>query len=231
MNRQDKAVTLPVMGSGTEFLLRMVDALPDDALAGPSPLPGWTRAHVIGHVARNAEALVRLATWARTGVETPMYADPQQRGADIESSSRHPVAVLRAELVDTAEALDSALAALDDHTWTAEIRSAQGRAIPAAELPWMRCREVWLHAVDLDAGATTDELPAEMIDGLLDDVTGWMSGRDDCPPATLAPTDRNHTWHLGGGGHDVRASAAELVAWLTGRTPPQENLPLLPRWL
>lgn len=73
MDRQDKSVTLPWMGAGTEFLLRAVGALPDDALADPSRLPGWTRAHVVGHLARNADALTRLATWARTGVETPMY--------------------------------------------------------------------------------------------------------------------------------------------------------------
>ena len=72
MMRQDVSVTLPWMGAGTEFLLRAVGALPDDALALPSRLPGWTRAHVVAHVARNAEALGRLARWAATGVETPM---------------------------------------------------------------------------------------------------------------------------------------------------------------
>ena len=47
--------------------------VPED-FAGPSLLPGWTRAHVLAHVAGNADALVNLLTWARTGEETPMYA-------------------------------------------------------------------------------------------------------------------------------------------------------------
>jgi hypothetical protein len=39
---------------------------------------------------------------------------------------------------------------------------------PAAEISWMRVREVWLHAVDLDVGAYMADLPAEVINALLD---------------------------------------------------------------
>lgn len=253
MNRQDVAVTLPLMGAGTEFLDSAVDALPDDALRAPSALPGWSRAHVVAHVARNAEALTRLATWARTGVETPMYADREQRAAEIESSARAPAETLRAELTRTARALDAAVAALDDESWRAPVRSALGRAIPAAEVPWMRIREVWLHAVDLDAGAALTDLPPEVVDALLDDVTGTLSARDGCPAARLAPTDRERTWTLGqdsdsdsdsdaGAGSDsgaveVRGEAAYVMGWLVGRSDTAEltavggALPAVPRWL
>lgn len=234
---RDVRRTLPWMGAGTEFLVQAVDALPDDALRAPSALPGWTRAHVVAHVARNAEALVRLATWARTGVETPMYAGPEQRNADIEETSRHPAEVLRRELATTAEDLDAALAALDATTWEAVVRSAQGRAIPATEVPWMRVREVWLHAVDLGSGATTADLPPDVVDALLDDVTAALSGRDGCPDATLTPTDRSRSWPLAGGGVQVHGPASTVLAWLTGRgdgavlTPVGGPLPAPPRWL
>lgn len=235
MNRRDVDQTLPWMGAGTEFVLRAVDALPDDALAAPSTLPGWTRAHVVGHLARNAEALTRLARWARTGVETPMYADPEQRAKDIESSALGSVATLRGELVSTAAELDSAIAALDADGWSAEVRSALGRAIPATEVPWMRVREVWLHAVDLDCGASTADLPEGVVDTLLDDVTGALSAKDGCPAALLAPTDREQTWTLGaGGGPEVRGEAAEIIAWLTGRSDGAAltgDLPTPPRWI
>jgi maleylpyruvate isomerase len=228
--------TMPWMGAGTEFVLRMVDGLPDDALAAPSALPGWTRAHVVGHLARNAEALTRLATWARTGVETPMYTDAQQRAQDIESSALAPVATLRAELLSTAAELDSALAALDPTTWQAGVRSALGRAIPATEIPWMRVREVWLHAVDLDAGASVADIPPGVVDALLDDATGVLSARDGCPPALLAPTDRQVTWTLGPGaaGKPVQGAAADVLAWLIGRSDGaglSGDLPSPPRWL
>ena len=37
-----------------------------EAFRAPSALPGWTRAHVLTHLARNADAMVNLLTWART---------------------------------------------------------------------------------------------------------------------------------------------------------------------
>ena len=71
------------------------------------------------------------------------------RAAEIDSSSVLPPDVLREQLKSTAAELEAALAALDSATWQTEVKSALGRTIPAAEIPWMRVREVWLHAVDL----------------------------------------------------------------------------------
>ena len=220
MDRRDPDRTLPLMGAGTEFVIRLVGALPDDALRRPSALPGWTRAHVVAHLARNAEALTRLATWARTGVETPMYPSREARAADIESSADAPDQTLRDELVSTAEDLDAAFAALDATTWRNTVRSALERPLPAVEVPWMRIREVWLHAVDLDAGATLADLPPEVVDALLDDATGMLTTRDGCPAALLRPTDRERDWTLGPAPHLVELSgtAADLLGWLIGRT-------------
>jgi maleylpyruvate isomerase len=245
VDRRDTAVTLPWMGAGTELLARAVNALPDDALRAPSALPGWTRAHVVAHVARNAEALTRLATWARTGVETPMYPSREHRAAEIESSAQAPADVLRDELATTAEALDGALAALDETTWQAQVRSALGRPIPAAEIPWMRVREVWLHAVDLDAGVSVSDIAPDVVDTLLDDSTGMLSAADGCPSAVLAPTDRDRTWTLGPASDEplrLRGEAAQVLGWLVGRcggegvealaadgTP--AAVPAPPRWL
>jgi maleylpyruvate isomerase len=231
-DRHALALTLPWMRAGTDLVLAVADRLTDDELRAPSALPGWTRAHVIGHLARNAEALGRLAAWARTGVPSPMYADREQRAAEIESSAALPPAVLRQELKSTASGLDDALAALDTSAWRAEVRSALGRTIPAAEIPWMRVREVWLHAVDLDAGAAVADLPAGVIDTLLDDVTAALSSRPACPSAYLVPTDRDRTWRLGADADDTRltAPAANLLAWATGRAD-DPTRPPLPPWL
>ncbi|WP_328346419.1 maleylpyruvate isomerase family mycothiol-dependent enzyme [Streptomyces violaceus] len=233
-DRHDLTVTLPWMREGTALLLGVSDGLTDADLSTPSTLPGWTRAHVIGHVARNAEALGRLAAWARTGVPTPMYADREQRAAEIESSAALPPAVLRQDLTSTAAGLENALEALDPTTWRAEVKSALGRAIPAAEIPWMRVREVWLHAVDLAAGATFADLPAGLVDTLLDDVTGTLSTRPHCPAVRLAPTDREAGWRLGSATAEApttaEAPAADLLAWVTGRGVPAAAV-ALPSWL
>jgi maleylpyruvate isomerase len=245
VDRRDTAQTLPWMGAGTELLIRAVDALPDDALRAPSALPGWSRAHVVAHVARNAEALTRLATWARTGIETPMYPSREHRAAEIESSAQAPTDVLRTELTTTAADLDAVLAALDDTTWQSEVRSALGRPIPAAEIPWMRVREVWLHAVDLDAGVCVADLAPGVVDSLLDDSTGTLSAAEGCPAAVLAPTDRDRTWTLGPASADrlqVRGEAARVLGWLVGRTGSDDveavaadgtptAVPAPPRWL
>jgi maleylpyruvate isomerase len=228
-----------------------VDRLADDQLREPSRLPGWTRAHVVGHLARNAEALTRLATWARTGVETPMYASRERRNADIEASAQLPAQRLRAELVDTATALDSAFDQLDDSAWRAAVRNAQAKIIPATALPWMRVREVWLHAVDLDAGPRMADLPAGLLDALLTEVTEALSDDPDCPAAVLEPVDRERVWRLGPqdgpeegpqqGPVIVRGTAADLTGWLVGRTGAaglsargtdgEVPVPHVPRWL
>lgn len=228
------ATTLGWMREGERFVAGTAEALSDEALREPSALPGWTRAHVVAHLARNAEALGRLAAWARTGVETPMYTGPEQRNADIEASATLPAATLRAELVMTARALDAALAAFDDATWRAPVRSAQGKDIPAAEIPWMRAKEVWLHAVDLGAPLT---LPEGMAGVLLDDVTGVLSGREGCPSLLLrAPVGE---WRLGPDEPTavLEGSAPALAGWLTGRTRGADltcstgAVPAAPRWL
>jgi maleylpyruvate isomerase len=230
-DRHDVTATVPWMREGTARLLAAVDKLDDADLREPSTLPGWSRAHVIGHLARNAEALVRLATWAQTGIETPMYADREQRAAEIEQSAALPARTLREQLADTAAALDTALARLTAAQWEADVRSALGRAIPAAELPWMRIREVWLHAVDLNTDARMDDVPAEVVDLLLDDVTTALSAKDDCPARRLTPTDRDRTWPLGGPATTaVSGTAADLAGWLTGRIAAPDR-PALPRWL
>jgi maleylpyruvate isomerase len=236
--RHDLAVTLPWMRQGTEQLIACASRLTADQLQAPSRLPGWRRAHVVGHVARNAEALTRLATWARTGVENPMYPGPEQRAADIEASAGRPAEVLRSDLVTTAAALGDALAMVNGDTWAATVRSAQGRDIPAAEIPWMRIREVWIHAVDLGAGAALGDLPGGVVDLLLDDVTDARSGEKDCPSVVLRPSDRDREWRLGPGTvsavASITAPAADLAGWLTGRVAAAALpgvVPVLPRWL
>lgn len=228
------------MRRGTELFVRLVEALSDDALREPSALPDWSRAHVIAHLARNAEALTRLASWARTGIETPMYASREQRAVEIETSAKAPAGTLRQELVGTADALEAALGNLDGDAWQAQVRSALGRPLPAAEVPWMRVREVWLHAVDLDAGATVADLLPDVVDALLDDAGAFLSAKADCPAARLAPTDRDRIWVLGArdGAVEVCGRAADVLGWLIGRTGDERlttadgsPVPVPPRWL
>ena len=239
MNRHDHRRTRSWARTGTDFFLQHLDRLSDADLARPSLLPGWSRAHVAGHLARNADALRRLVTWAQTGIETPMYRDAAQRRDEIEQSVRLAPPQLRDDIRAAAQRLDEALSALDDEQWTAQVRSAKGRLIPATEIPWMRVREVWLHAIDLDAGASLHDLPPDVTDCLLDDVVGSFTGRDGMPALVLRPTDRDRIWEVTAGGRptEVRGPAAAVLGWLVGRSDGQDldavdaALPSVPAWL
>jgi hypothetical protein len=65
---------LDEMAAVTDRLLESVDRMSPEAVQGPSLMPGWTRGHVLTHVARNADAITNLVLAARTGDGRPMYA-------------------------------------------------------------------------------------------------------------------------------------------------------------
>jgi maleylpyruvate isomerase len=126
------------VAQGTAIFFGALATLPDDLLERPTALDGWSGRHLLAHVAANADALVNLAHWARTGEERPMYSSPAQRDADIEAGARRPAAELRAWAAQAAETLDARLAELDEQQWNHEVRTAQGRTVSAEEVPWMR---------------------------------------------------------------------------------------------
>ena len=230
-----------LVAAGTALFQRALNAVDDTALAAPTALAGWTRAHVVAHVAANAEALVNLATWARTGVETPMYASPEQRNDDIETGAQLPAARLREWFGSSAASLDTALEALTSEEWTSPVRTAQGRTVPATEVPWMRTREVMIHAVDLDAGVGFDDLPAEFLAEALAEATAKRSASGGGPALELVTTDEGaprQSWSVAGAGEavHVRGPLAQLAAYVTGRhsehlTTDSPAVPVLPPWL
>jgi maleylpyruvate isomerase len=165
-----------------------VAALTDAELSQPSGLPGWDRRHVVAHVACNADALVNLMDWAATGVETPMYASGEQRAAEIEEWAGQPAGQLRGHLRATDDRLARAFGAFPDDRWQATVRTARGRLVPAAEVPWMRAREVWVHAVDLGNGATLADMPTAVVEALVRDAVTGFAARDGVPPLELTPT-------------------------------------------
>jgi hypothetical protein len=61
------------------MVMATVASLADDELSKPTKCEGWTRAHLIAHLARGADAMTNLATWAVTGQETPAYESREKR--------------------------------------------------------------------------------------------------------------------------------------------------------
>jgi len=224
------------MRHGTALFASQMD-LGDSALSQPSALPGWTRKHVTAHVAANADALGNLVRWAATGEPTPMYASPADRAASIERGSQLPARDLTVWLRRSADALEEAMTALSARQWQASVVTAQGRTVPATEVPWMRSREVYVHAVDLATGVSFTGLPAGFLVALCDDVAGKRS-KEPGPALVLEAADTGGRWRLPGNGEAVTLAGplAEITAYLTGRanhltTIGGEAAPVLPPWL
>ena len=225
--------TLAWMNDGTERLLADLAGLPDEALTAPTALPGWTRRHLLAHLAANAGALRNLVYWARTGEERRMYASQQQRDADIAAGAARPAGELRAWVQSSAAALAADLDSLPGPAWEATVITAQGVTRTAEQIPWMRVREVYVHAVDLAAGTAFADLPADFLAALLDDVTARRSAGGG-PALAVAASDTGGRWEVAGSGAPVPVTAplAALAAWLTGRPAPSlANAPVLPPWL
>lgn len=218
------------LAAGTDYLNATVDALSGDDVGAESGLPGWRRSHVLAHLARNADALGNLLAWARTGEPTPMYRDPEQRAADILAGARQDPEALRADYRSTAQRLAAAIADMPGASWSAEVKTARGRPIPAAEVPWMRVREVWVHAVDLATGAKFDDFPPELLAALIDDAVYWVARAENCPAVLARGSGSGREWRFGERGREavVEKPLPRLAAWLTGREPGE---PQLPPWL
>src|SRR5215218_6996900 len=98
---------LDAVGEHTSRLLATADGLRD--VRAPSLCEGWTRAHVLSHVARNADGLAALVRAAVDGTGETMYASPEQRDADIDAGADRPVPELVADVRNSAEALAAQL--------------------------------------------------------------------------------------------------------------------------
>jgi maleylpyruvate isomerase len=217
---------------GEQHLATVLGRLTDEEFDTPSLLPGWTRATVLGHVAANADALVNLLTWARTGDETPMYASDEARDAGIAERAALAPDALRGEVLAATERLAGATLGMPAAAWSAQVRTLSGRAVPASEVPWMRCRESWVHAVDLDAGMGFPDIPEDVLAALVDDVFRMWDVHDRVPDLAVFAGDRE--W--GTGALAVAGTLPAVTAWLTGRSDGADlradgPLPSLPEWL
>jgi maleylpyruvate isomerase len=245
---------------GTAFFARKLNELSDAELDGDSLLPGWTRRHVTAHIGYNARAIARLIEWAGTGVETPMYASTSVRDHEINFGATLPPIALRHLFDHSAVHLNVEWRDLPAEAWHHKVKTAQGRIVPAEETVWMRTREVWVHAVDLDNGATFNDIPAPVLARLLADITGaWHTrGTDtglllnvtdqpaamtfgdteaETPTVISGPLGAITQWATGRGTHGVTATSTTATACTAGdaAAPPSDTdlpeVPAAPKWI
>lgn len=177
------------VSEATDALIETIESLPEGAQFEPSLCAGWTRGHVITHVARNAEGIGNLITWAVTGVETPMYPSLEVRNAAIEAGAGRSMKSLRDDVRNASTWLGlgaRSLSPKDDATELIMGDSTPGRA---SDLATRRLREVTFHHVDLLAGYGFADAPAEHVAYFLAREITTLAARSDAPPMILRTTD------------------------------------------
>ena len=144
----------------TQRLLGTARVLAEPDLRQPSLLPGWTRAHVLAHLARGADAIRNLLIGARSGRSRPAYASGESREADIQHGARLKAKELMADVAGSAMAFRIITRQLPDEAWQFPVRILDSAPFPAARLLTRRLVEVELHHCDLGAGYGPDDWPA-----------------------------------------------------------------------
>jgi maleylpyruvate isomerase len=207
----DHADDLASVHAATERLLHAVGALDNAAVTQSSRLPGWTRGHVLTHLARNADALVNVFEGR------PMYASAEARDGDIEAGAPRPLDEQLADLRTSAERFRAAAAVPADWSRTVELRN--GVTDSASRVPFRRWVEVELHHVDLGIGYELEDLPAEFTARETDFLAARFAGHPDVPPTRL--TDGTRAWRTGREADTpevtVTGPPADLLGWLAGR--------------
>ncbi|MGI8577776.1 MAG: maleylpyruvate isomerase family mycothiol-dependent enzyme [Nocardioidaceae bacterium] len=232
----DPAAQIDALSGSAESLEHTLAELTDEQVREPSLLPGWTRGHVLTHIARNADGLGNLVIWAKTGVETSMYVSREQRNADIEAGAGRSVTDLVADVRESQATLMTALADLTEQQWAATARAgSDNREFRATAIPWLRQMEVEVHHVDLNVDYTLAHWPEDFVEHLLSRAAADHSAHDGTPGFVLVASDNVGRWTVGPGGQEVTGPPPSLLGWLLGRTDgiglhSDEPLPQIGAW-
>jgi maleylpyruvate isomerase len=169
----------------TARLMVTVRGLTDEQVGEPSLLPGWTRGHVLTHIARAAEAHRNLLEAARTGADIPAYASQEARDTDIEKGASRPVAEHVADIERTAAVFRAAVDTVPEDAWATEVTILHLDPFPVRQVVLRKLVELELHHVDLDAGYRPADWPAtfeplklpEPMRSQAADRVSWFSAR------------------------------------------------------
>ncbi len=186
-----------------------VSGLTESDLAAPTALPGWTRGHVIAHVADGCRAFAELTEAALRGEIVSLFpGGVDERNERIEKLAVAPD--LPARLHDGIEPVEAAWSRAEPEDWHRPVRFRNG---DLAGTVFARWRETWIHLVDCAVGVTPADWPvpfaAHAIDFLLVRVP---------PGVALVATDTGRRWGPDDG-VQVTGAVRDLAAWVAGRSP------------
>lgn len=221
-DRPDQAVRAAI--SRLNDVLEEVD---EATVRAPSALPGWSRGHVLIHLAHFSQAMARQVNEALAGRLVDMYDGGRPaRDAAIEAGAGRPAPdLLEAVRTSTAGLLD-AWGNVGPTDWSRLIRHRDGTVADTVHNAW---REVEVHTVDLDLGPTSDQWSAAFCLHLLD----FLRPRTPDGVRLVLQAEETRWEHGTGEPRTLTGALTDLTAWMAGRTPAgpvRGDLPELKPW-
>jgi maleylpyruvate isomerase len=140
------------LDTATQRLIDEARLLAGGDLRAPSLLPGWSRAHVLAHLARGADATRSLLAGAAAGQHRPAYRSHADRDAAIDRTAAAGAEDLVDDLAGSATALRTVARQLPGQAWRYQVQGLGGGRFPASQLLVRRLTEVELHHCDLGIG-------------------------------------------------------------------------------
>jgi maleylpyruvate isomerase len=232
----DIATQLDRNATSTSRLLDSLVALDDRAVAAPSQLPGWNRAQVLTHLARNADGFTGMYAAARRGVVAHQYPGGLVgRVADIDAGRHRPAARLATDLRHSVGWLADEAGRLSAEEWEREGEVFAGR-VPLWETLIARRREVEVHHADLGVGYGPDDWPADFVSAELALAATALPSRLEPTAALRLVTTDGTVRDAAGPASDgaaptvVEGPPGQLLAWLLGRPTELADLPAIGPW-
>lgn len=199
---------IPEVAAGHARLADLTTGLTETEARGDSALPGWSRGHVLTHLADLARALTRQVEYALDGKQIDMYDGGKEgRAASIEKGAGRAAQDLVDDVLQSAKDLETAWAAVGPDDWERRISYRDGTLVGTVLARW---REVEVHSADLLLGPVhwSDEFATYLIE--------FLARRVPSDVSLLLP-DR-----LVGYGHrnpvKVSGELPDIAAWLAGRS-------------
>jgi maleylpyruvate isomerase len=227
----DIPAQLELNAASTSRLLDSLAVLDDRAVAAPSLLPGWNRAQVLTHLARNADGFAGMYAAARQGEVGRQYPDGRVgRAADIDVGRHRPAARVDADLRSSVRRLADETGRLHPDEWDLEGEVFAGR-VALWETLLARRREVEVHHADLGMAYRPADWPEDFVSAELAVAAADLPSRLEPNAALRLVSTDGRQWEAAGpDGRSADATvvagpSSQILAWLLGRPT---DLPVAP---
>ncbi|UKA51395.1 maleylpyruvate isomerase family mycothiol-dependent enzyme [Arthrobacter sp. FW305-123] len=196
-------------------VFRLLSKMDESSVAEPSELPGWTRGHVLAHIAGISTAMARQLDYARRGETIELYDGGMDgRNKAIELAAGHSLARHTEAVTSAVDAAVAAFDALGPNEWQARIAYRDGTVLDGGLALW---RELTIHASDLRLGFGPETWSRPFCEHLI----GFLEARvPDSSKFVLQPTGLPQR-SIGSGGTSIAITGmlTDIAAWLAGREP------------